>query len=119
VARLGSTPRFTPPKHRRERFCDLRARLNRYSAEILLLNLRAWQLREPLRLNEQESLMTRRELSGWSIPVSVGIMSLVLALTGEGQPRSLPSSVAGHSPTTALVRFRGDTTGLCLRRENK
>jgi len=51
------------------------------SAEILLLNLRAWQLREPLRLNERESLMTRSELSGWSIPVSVGIVSLVLALT--------------------------------------
>jgi uncharacterized membrane protein len=51
------------------------------SAEILLLNLRAWQLREPLRLNERERLATRGELSGWSIPVSVGIVSLVLALT--------------------------------------
>ena len=51
------------------------------SAEILLLNLRAWQLREPLRLNERESLATRGELSGWSIPVGVGIVSLVLALT--------------------------------------
>src|SRR5882762_11634582 len=51
------------------------------SAEILLLNLRAWRLREPLRLNERESLMTRGELSGWSIPVSVGIVSLVFALT--------------------------------------
>jgi hypothetical protein len=29
------------------------------SAEILLLNLRAWQLREPLRLNAREQLMTR------------------------------------------------------------
>jgi hypothetical protein len=51
------------------------------SAEILLLNLRAWQLREPLRLNERETLVTRGELSGWSIPVSVGIVSLILALT--------------------------------------
>ena len=51
------------------------------SAEILLLNLRAWQLREPLRLNERESLVTRGELTGWSIPVSVGIVSLVFALT--------------------------------------
>ena len=51
------------------------------SAEILLLNLRAWQLREPLRLNARERLMTRGELSGWSIPVSVGLVSLVLALT--------------------------------------
>jgi hypothetical protein len=51
------------------------------SAEILLLNLRAWQLREPLRLNARERLVTRGELAGWSIPVSVGILSLVLALT--------------------------------------
>src|SRR5882724_11257396 len=43
------------------------------SAEILLLNLRAWQLREPLRLNAREQLMTRGELTGWSIPVSVGL----------------------------------------------
>src|SRR5438445_6950805 len=50
------------------------------SAEILLLNLRAWQLRESLRLNARERLMTRGELSGWSIPVSIGIISLVLAL---------------------------------------
>src|SRR6059036_3376875 len=51
------------------------------SAEILLLNFRAWQLREPLRLNAREQLMTRGELSGWSIPVGVGLVSLVLALT--------------------------------------
>src|SRR5256886_5587237 len=51
------------------------------SAEILLLNFRAWQLREPLRLNERETLVTRGELSGWSIPVGVGIVSLVFALT--------------------------------------
>src|SRR5881398_3778470 len=51
------------------------------SAEILLLNLRAWQLREPLRLNAWERLMTRGELTGWGIPVSVGMVSLVFALT--------------------------------------
>ena len=50
------------------------------SAEILLLYLRAWYLREPLRLNAREQLMTRNELSGWSIPVGVGILSLVLSL---------------------------------------
>jgi hypothetical protein len=50
------------------------------SAEILLLNLRAWQLREPLRFNERETLVTRGELSGWSIPVIVGFVSLVCAL---------------------------------------
>ena len=51
------------------------------SAEILLLNLRAWQLREPLRLNTRERLMTRGELTGWSIPVSVGLVSLVFSFT--------------------------------------
>src|SRR4026208_1497883 len=51
------------------------------SAEILLLNLHVWQLRGPLRLNDRETLVTRGELSGWSIPVSVGIVSLVFALT--------------------------------------
>ena len=51
------------------------------SAEILLLHLRAWQLREPLRLNARERLMTRGELTGWSIPVSVGLVSLVFSFT--------------------------------------
>ena len=51
------------------------------SAEILLLNLRAWQLREPLRLNALERLVTRGELTGWSVPVGVGIVALIFALT--------------------------------------
>src|SRR5213082_3732338 len=51
------------------------------SAEILFLYVRAWQLCEPLRLNVRERLMTRGELEGWSIPVSVGIVSLVLSFT--------------------------------------
>ena len=49
--------------------------------EIMLLNFRSWQLREPLRLNAHERLMTRREITGWSIPVGVGIASLILSLT--------------------------------------
>src|SRR5438105_5016696 len=51
------------------------------AAEILVLNLHAWKLREPLRLNDRERSMTRAEAMGWSIPVGVGIVSLVLALT--------------------------------------
>src|SRR5947209_6060724 len=51
------------------------------SAEILLLYLRAWQLREPLRLNSLEKLITRGELTGWGIPVGFGIVSLMLART--------------------------------------
>ena len=49
--------------------------------EIQLLYLRAWQLREPLRLNERERFLTRIDVTGWSIPVTVGIIALVLALT--------------------------------------
>jgi hypothetical protein len=49
--------------------------------EMVLLNLRAWQLREPLRLNARERAMTYHEVTGWSIPVGVGIVSLVLALS--------------------------------------
>ena len=48
--------------------------------EILLLYVRAWQLREPLRLNEYERSITRSEIMGWSLPVCVGIISLTLAL---------------------------------------
>ena len=48
--------------------------------EILLLNLRAWRLREALRLNERERAIARSEITGWMTPVGVGIVSLVLAL---------------------------------------
>lgn len=58
--------------------------------EILLLNLRAWRLREPLRLNEHEKSLTRGELIGWSVPATVGLVSLVLAL-------SLPMNHIGWS----------------------
>jgi len=49
--------------------------------EIMLLNFRSWHLRESLRLNAREQLMTWREITGWSIPVGVGITSLILSLT--------------------------------------
>src|SRR5438132_3392227 len=48
--------------------------------EVVMLNLRACHLREPLRLNARERAMTFREVTGWSIPVGVGIISLILAL---------------------------------------
>ena len=47
--------------------------------EVVLLNLRAWQLRKSLRLNERERLITLYEITGWAIPVCVGIISFVLA----------------------------------------
>ncbi len=49
--------------------------------EVMLLNLRAWQLRKPLQLNAKERSITLYEVTGWSIPVGVGIISLALALT--------------------------------------
>ncbi|HMG04688.1 MAG TPA: TMEM175 family protein [Chthoniobacterales bacterium] len=58
--------------------------------EILLLNVRAWQLREPLRLNGRERALTRADMMGWSIPATVGIIALVLALT-------LPANQLGWS----------------------
>jgi uncharacterized membrane protein len=48
--------------------------------EVVLLNWRAWRLREPLRLDARERSITLGEMTGWSIPVGVGIISLVLAL---------------------------------------
>ena len=51
------------------------------AVEILLLYVRAWRLRDALRLNERERFLTRAELTGWSIPPTVGIVALVLANT--------------------------------------
>jgi uncharacterized membrane protein len=51
------------------------------AVEIVLLHWRAWQLREPLRLNARERSMTRADLAGWSLPMTIGIIALVLALT--------------------------------------
>src|SRR5437773_8580338 len=48
--------------------------------EVVLLNLRAWQLRKPLRLNARERLITLYEVTGWGIPVCVGIISFVLSM---------------------------------------
>ena len=48
--------------------------------EIVLLYVRAWQMREPLRLDARERLITRSEITGWGVPVGVGLVSLVLAL---------------------------------------
>jgi uncharacterized membrane protein len=48
--------------------------------EIMLLYLRAWRLREPLRLDAHERFLTRADIMGWSIPAIAGIMALVLAL---------------------------------------
>jgi Endosomal/lysosomal potassium channel TMEM175 len=51
------------------------------SLEIVLLNLRAWRLRRALQLNALERTLTQMELIGWCIPIGVGTVSLVFALT--------------------------------------
>ncbi len=85
--------------------------------EILLLNLRAWQLREALRLDALERLRTRREITGWSIPVNVGILSLILAVT---LPRSQLAwsgwvyfSMAILVPLHSIFRKRSIARTLC------
>ncbi|HEY1582521.1 MAG TPA: TMEM175 family protein [Chthoniobacterales bacterium] len=50
------------------------------SLEILLLNLHAWRRRTALRLNEYEQRLTREQLASWSIPLTLGLASLLLAL---------------------------------------
>ena len=49
--------------------------------EIFSLHWRAWQLCEPLRLNDREKVLTRGEMAGWSIPLTVGVIAVILALT--------------------------------------
>jgi hypothetical protein len=71
----------TTPAEARAIFAIYALGLIGMAAEILLLYLRAWQLRGALRLNARESDITRGELMGWSIPICVGIVALVLALT--------------------------------------
>lgn len=51
------------------------------AVEILLLHWRAWRLRAPLRLNEREKTLTLAEIAGWSIPMTVGMVAFVMALT--------------------------------------
>src|SRR3954468_7407421 len=50
-------------------------------AEILLLYLRAWKLRERLRLNAGEKFLTRAKLTGWCMRMVVGLAALILSLT--------------------------------------
>jgi uncharacterized membrane protein len=51
------------------------------AVEIMLLYLRAWRLREPLRLDARERFLTRADLMGWSIPATAGVIALILSLT--------------------------------------
>ncbi len=78
--RVGHTLGLRPDSQARALFAIFALGFTAIALEILLLNLRAWQLREPLRLSAREKLTTRHEVTGWSMPVGVGIISFVLAL---------------------------------------
>src|SRR5213079_3404952 len=78
--RLGQTLGPSTDAQARMLFATYAIGFTAIALEIVLLNLRAWQLREPLRLNVLKRAMTFREVTGWSIPVGVGIISLLLAL---------------------------------------
>ena len=69
--------------------------------EVVLLNLRAWQLRKPLRLNARERLITLYEVTGWGIPVCVGIISFDFCPPTRSRGR-LGLLLDGHSRSPAL-----------------
>lgn len=80
--RLGeAVPLHATEKQARALFCAYGLGFIAITGEIVLLNVRAWWLRDPLRLNAHESLMTRAAITGWSVPMSTGLLSVVLALT--------------------------------------
>ena len=47
---------------------------------VLLLNLRAWKLRDELRLNTVERYATRTEIGTWIILAMVGVIAILLGL---------------------------------------
>ncbi len=77
---VGRPMGATTAEEVRQIFALFAAGFTTISVEILLLNLRGWQLREELRLNDHERTLTRREVAGWFLPVAVGLISLGLAL---------------------------------------
>jgi hypothetical protein len=79
--RLGQALGVRTEAHERAIFAIFAIGFTAIAVEILLLHLRAWQLREPLRLNARERFLTRADLAGWSVPATVGLIALVLALT--------------------------------------
>jgi uncharacterized membrane protein len=78
--RVGLALGLRTDAHARALFAIFAVGFTGIALEIVLLNVRAWQLRDPLRLNERERSMTRDDIAGWSLPAGVGIVSLALAL---------------------------------------
>jgi uncharacterized membrane protein len=78
---LGQTLGMRPDTQARSLFSIYALGFTAIAVEILLLHWRAWRLREVLRLNTHEQALTRADIAGWSIPMTVGIVAFVLALT--------------------------------------
>ena len=78
--------------------------------EMLLLNWRAWHLREALQLDTRERLLTLGQIRGWCVPLAVGLLSLVFALTlpvdDIGWSGWIYFSLAVFTPLYARVRRR-------------
>src|SRR2546423_10623668 len=78
---VGQSIAAQTPGQARALFAVYALGITAIAVEVLLLNMRAWRLREALRLDEQERTLTRGEIFGWSVPATVGLVSLGLALT--------------------------------------
>jgi len=79
--RFGRTITAQTTEQVRELFAIYALGFIAIALQVLLLNLRAWQLREPLRLDARERAIALAEVGGWCVPVGIGLTSLVLALT--------------------------------------
>ncbi len=78
---VGQTLGMRPDAQARSVFAIYALGFTAIAVEILLLHWWAWRLRDVLRLNAREQALTRAHIAGWSIPMTVGIIAFVLALT--------------------------------------
>ena len=78
--RFGQALGVSSAAQARELFAVYAIGFSALAFEIWLLNFRAWQLRDALRLNARERVMTRDQLTGRCIPLGIGLLSLLLTL---------------------------------------
>jgi hypothetical protein len=101
---LGHQFMATDVGQKRALFAVYAAGFSALALEIVLLNLRAWKVRRALQLNELEQGMTRAQLSGWSVPLAIGLTSLLLSLTLP--PRYLDWSGWVYFSLPILIRLQ-------------
>ena len=78
---VGQPISLTTVQQARSLFAIFAIGFTAIALEILLLNLRAYYLRDELRLNKLERVTAQGEITGWAVPVAIGLISLVMALT--------------------------------------